>query len=37
MVEKLKKVGFTVRTVDASGYPDKGEKYTIWIKYDQRA
>ena len=37
MVEKLKNVGFTVRTVDASGYPDKGQKYTIWIQFDSMA
>ena len=37
MVEKLKKVGFTVRTIDASGYPDKGQKYTIWIQFDSMA
>jgi chemotaxis protein histidine kinase CheA len=33
-VDKLKKCGFTVRTVDVSGYPDKGQKYTVWILFD---
>jgi hypothetical protein len=40
MVEKLRKCGFTVRTVDASGVSyatDKTKKYLIWIQFDSMA
>jgi hypothetical protein len=31
-VKQLKKKGFLVRTVDISGYPDRGIIYSIWKK-----
>ena len=31
-VKELKQKGFSVRTIDVSGYPDRKRAYTIWKK-----